>query len=272
MSKIKIGDKFERLTVIDLIPHKNGTNTAICECICGNVIKIAPYKLLEKSTKSCGCLARELNKGRYSKDLTGRRFGRLLVIKCVGKMNDTKTWLCKCDCGNETVVTSSALTQNHTRSCGCLHRDIVKKQGIKHSMSNTKFYKVYTNILQRCNNENNTEYHNYGGRGIKCEWTSFENFKKDMYQSYLEHIEKYGEKDTTIDRIDVNGNYTKENCKWATWEEQANNKRQNHYIRFNDEIMTVKQVSKFVNIPYQTMIDRLNNGKDIYGGKEVDNQ
>lgn len=95
----------------------------------------------------------------------------------------------------------------------------------KHGMSNTRIYNIWRAMGQRCKNPNNLQYKDYGGRGIKIEWTSFEDFYRDMYEDYLRHEKKHGFKNTTIDRIDNDGNYCKVNCRWATKAEQMMNTR-----------------------------------------------
>lgn len=104
-----------------------------------------------------------------------------------------------------------------------------KKVENYHGMSQTAFYKKWTSMTSRCNNPNTDGYVNYGGRGIKIEWKSFKEFKDDMYESYLKHVEEFGQKQTTIDRINNDGNYRKDNCRWATYSEQITNSR--HSLR-----------------------------------------
>ena len=131
----------------------------------------------------------------------------------------------------------------------------LNKNGYKHGMSKTRFYNIFIKISERCNNK---KYKNYNNKGIKNEWKSFENFKKDMYQSYLKHYNKFGEKQTTIDRIDNNKNYNKNNCRWATWKQQANNRKNNRLITYNNKTQTIIQWAEELNIKYSTLKSRMN--------------
>lgn len=129
--------------------------------------------------------------------------------------------------------------------------------------------RIWSNIKDRCSNENHKYYINYGGRGIKNKWKSFKEFKNDMYDSYYKHIKDYGEKNTTLERIDNDSDYCKENCRWATWIEQNNNRRNNHYIKYNNEIKTMTEWSRCLNIKYSRLSDRINKFK--YSGEEAIN-
>lgn len=161
-------------------------------------------------------------------DLTGKVFGRLRVIERAGSNRHGKvTWKCVCECGTSKIVIGSLLSNGTTKSCGCLRKEVTSKRTVTHGMRNTRFYGIWHAMKKRCNVESSINYEHYGGRGITvCErWLDFNNFKEDMYSSYESHVQMHGETQTTLDRIDVNEGYTKDNTRWATRITQNRNTR-----------------------------------------------
>lgn len=125
-----------------------------------------------------------------------------------------------------------------------------------HGMSNTRINRIWRRINDRVNNPNWPQFHLYGGRGIKLLWESFEDFRDDMYVSYLQHVKKHGENNTTIERKNVNGHYSFGNCRWATRIEQANNKRNNRTFTFNGKTKTLAQWIEFMGLKKSTVKQR----------------
>jgi hypothetical protein len=194
-------------------------------------------------------------------DLTGKKFGRLAVIQ---KENSEKgksvKWLCQCECGNFVSVQGGSLKAGKTKSCGCYNREVATKlckERSTHNLSRTPFYIAWLNMKARCENTNKKEYKHYGGRGIKvCDkWKNFEIFYEDMYSSYKRGL--------TLDRIDVNGNYCKENCRWITIQEQSNNKRSNIMFTIEEHTDNLKNLCTIYNINYYTAYGRLLKGLPI---------
>lgn len=143
-------------------------------------------------------------------DLSGRRFGRLLCVESESRIMSSKRrqvyWKCQCDCGNVAFVRPQQLKEGITVSCGCYNKERVSEPR-KHGMSNSPEYKIFKDIKRRCEEPNRKSYKNYGGRGIKCLWESFEQFYEEMgTRPSNKH---------TIERKNVDGDYCKENCIWT---------------------------------------------------------
>lgn len=164
---------------------------------------------------------------------------------------------CICSCGKEGIFVLESLKKGHTKSCGCLQPERAKELFTTHGMRETRFYAIWSNMKARCNNKGSTNFSNYGGRGIKCLWDSFEEFMDDMYESYELHVKEFGNKNTTIERENVNGNYCRKNCSWATKKEQSNNTRRNIFLEFNGEEHTIKEWAKIYKIIYSTLYSRI---------------
>lgn len=206
--------------------------------------------------------------GGKVKDLKGERFGRLIakkrIVKEVGKSKQRHSfWYCDCDCGEETLVRTCHLTSGNTKSCGCLNNEINKERVTTHGMSGTRFYNIWHHMKKRMLNKDHRAYKWYGGKGIKLhgKWEEFEGFYDDMYSSYKRHVEKYGEHETTIDRINNNKGYFPENCRWATREEQAENINRNaKKHKVNGEWLTIREISDKYDIKIPALRARLLRG------------
>jgi hypothetical protein len=166
--------------------------------------------------------------GRPFSDLSNFKTETMEVLFRKGSTPEGKArWLCKCFCGNQYEATGTHIRNGNGKHCGCLKGKNISNGAKTHKKSRTKEFKSWCSMKSRCLNKNNRGYKNYGARGIKvCErWVeSFSNFFEDMGLAPSPNH--------SIDRIDVNGNYEPSNCKWATWKEQASNRRNNIYIDF----------------------------------------
>lgn len=180
----------------------------------------------------------------------GDRFGRLTVVS-EGKLSGrNRYWNCICDCGNKKEICYSSLSRGSSKSCGCLNSEMARKRKTTHGKSGSLAYIVWTNMKARCLNKSHKSFHRYGGRGILVckEWMSFDNFFSDMGEP-LPFQE--------IDRIDNNGNYCKENCKWSTSQEQSENRITNRTFIHNGNEKTISQLSRESGINYFTLRARL---------------
>lgn len=192
-------------------------------------------------------------------DLAGKKFGRLTVERLAGKGKDGgMLWDCSCDCGGKKIARGKGLRYGFIKSCGCISSEIVISRNKTHGLSHDPEYNIYCGIKNRCYNKNHHTYKRYGGRGITmCDrWiNSYENFIADMGRRPVG--------DYSIDRIDNDGSYSPENCRWATRSEQGNNRSQNHRITFMGVDMTMKQWSEYTGINNTTLSSRLKCGWSI---------
>lgn len=193
-------------------------------------------------------------------NITGMKFGMLTVMERAGYTTDKSgkrcsLWLCKCDCGGTKVASQHTLVSGRVKSCGCLRARDYTLPTSMHGKSRTRIYHIYHGILNRCLYPKDQHYKDYGGRGIcVCEeWqgqNGFLNFYKwAMENGYTDEL--------SIDRIDVNGNYCPENCRWANATQQQNNKRYNHRYLVNGENLTARQIEEKYGINANTFMGRL---------------
>lgn len=248
---IPIGARFGRWEVIE-IPDDN--KFLFCRCDCGTEKNVHKSILRSGNSKSCGCLRREL---KFNKeDLTGQRFERLLVIEKDTSSDKTSiNWVCRCDCGM-IVVRIYHLKNGNTKSCGCYNRDLTIKRNIKNKKyedgdSGSKIYNSWSKMMARCYKKNK-DSKDYGDRGIKVceEWHDFLNFKEWSLKNGVKE-------DLSIDRIDVNGNYEPENCRWTDDVTQANNKRNNRRITIFGETKTLEEWSRVSGLGHKTITYRI---------------
>jgi hypothetical protein len=180
-------------------------------------------------------------------DLTGRRFGKLTVIERAETKYGKTRWLCKCDCGKYTITIAHRLLACQTRSCGCT-RDLK----IVHGMTKTRLHNEWSIMKRRCLNKNDSSFDRYGGRGIKIcdEW-------KNSFMNFMNWALDNGYNDNlSIERVDVNGDYCPENCKWITMKEQAKNKRNSIIIEHNGETKALVDWCQKYEFPYDKAAHR----------------
>ncbi|MEK4302424.1 hypothetical protein MKY30_23990 [Oceanobacillus sp. FSL W8-0428] len=196
-------------------------------------------------------------------DLTGDKYGRLTAMKLSYRDKRSNSfWICKCDCGNETVVRIGDLRSGNTTSCGCFREEQSNKALVErsttHGHTKTRLYTIWHGMKLRCYTKSNASYKYYGGRGISVcdEW-------KDDFASFRTWSLSNGYKEgLTIDRVDANGNYEPSNCRWINYKGQARNKRNNKIITYRGESKTISEWSEITNIKQSTISERVRLGWD----------
>jgi hypothetical protein len=242
---------------------KRGAIMYLCRCDCGTQREIVGYSLRRGDSTNCGC---KINKiGKEGKDLSGQNFTNWTVLRRNGKdIHGALLYECHCECGTVRDIAGYSLRNGDSKSCGCLQasKTSVRADGKTthwsptktHGMKGTPEYTAWAAMKGRCSNPNYENYPNYGGRGITVckEWDdSFEAFYADVGPRPEGH---------SLDRIDVNGNYEKNNVKWSCSEEQCNNRTNARYLTHDGRTQTIAQWSKETGVTYQTIHNRLERG------------
>lgn len=186
---------------------------------------------------------------RKRKDLSGNVYDKLTVLSYShsNKYNQSM-WLCKCDCGNTTVARSHSLTSGRLHSCGCYNVE----SHTKHNASETKEYYTWNRLKDRCLNTNNKDYVNYGGRGITIDQSWI-----DSFECFLQDVGKAPSEYYSLDRINNNKGYTKDNVRWATSTIQNNNKRNTKVITYMNKTKTLSEWAKELNVPRHRLYQRI---------------
>lgn len=257
MSKTSIfpGQRYGRLVVVSKNGKtKSGNIKWLCKCDCGNELVVAGGHLRDGNVRSCGCLRHEtICRGI---DYTGKKIGKLNVIKYAYSKDNNRYWECYCDCGNIVYLTSYQLKRN--KSCGCAVRESTIVRSTKHGYSkkgDNRLNNIHKKMIDRCDNPNCNMYQYYGAKGIKVckEWYDLKTFGDwAVTHGYR--------KDLTIDRINSKGNYEPSNCRWATIKEQANNKNNTVYVEIEGEKLTISQCADKYGINLGTVHSRYYRG------------
>lgn len=188
--------------------------------------------------------------------IPGQKFGRLTVLKRAENNPGQQgvRWLCQCECGNVKSIQAGKILNGQTKSCGCFQRERMVNMNRRHGMFGTRIYRIWTRMMTRCTNQKARNYADYGGRGIRvCErWKKFENFYADMIGTYRDGL--------SIDRIDPNGDYYPENCRWETATRQQRNRRITKILEFNGRRQSIADWADELAIPLGTLRERLRRG------------
>lgn len=190
-------------------------------------------------------------------DLTGQRFGRLIVLSRAedGHNRDgspIRRWLCKCDCGNTKIITRRELRKGDTKSCGCLERESKVKCNTTHGDSKTTLHRRWVAMRKRCRNPHDKSYPHYGGRGIKVcdEWQDYSTFKSwALSHGYSPEL--------SLDRIDVDGDYCPDNCRYVDMTTQARNRTNGIEVMYQGKTYTLPELAELTGIPYSTLYKKV---------------
>lgn len=229
-----------------------------CRCDCGNVVVASAWSIETGDRKSCGCQKRP-------ERIVGEKYGRLTVAKRVEDKyfpggSHQPQFECVCDCGNIVVTTAAHLRSGHTKSCGCYASSTISERNTTHGDSSSRLYWVWSNMKRRCDNQNSRDYKTYGGRGIRVcdEWNDYAKFQEWALNNGYSASAKRG--DCTIDRINVDGDYCPDNCRWISIADQEVNRTNNRRITIDGVTKVLSDWCRFYDIKPNTVQSRLRRG------------
>lgn len=250
------GQRFGKLKITGFHKISNGQKFWKALCDCGRESSCYQSDLINNRKACCGCTIPI--KEAY-RDLTGMKFGRLLVLnKAVRKARRNSVyWSCLCSCGNITEVQGHKIRTGRTKSCGCYKRET--KGAMTHGMSKTRQYQTWSSMKARCYNPNQQNYPYYGGRGIIVHESWINNFAK-----FWEDTKEGYSDDLSIDRINYDGNYEPGNTRWVTHDVQMNNMRRNLVFEWKGERMTFSEICRHEGVDYNRTTMRMNLGWSLY--------
>ena len=266
------GEKIGKLTVeecVKVVPSKHERSTWKCKCECGRVVYLKEATLLLRTTKDCGMCGE--HKSRHEAYPNGTKIGMLTIrgyIPSKTGMVEDEEYICDCDCGTKGVIRTflQLSGKDGCKNCGCVNVQKMKNLHDKtrrHGLSDTRIYDIYKGMMRRCYNPNEEMYYNYGGRGIYVcdEWKDQEDYKG--LKAFVEWAYKNGYNDTlSIDRINNDGPYCPDNCRWTTMVVQANNKRDSIQLTVGDTTYTYAQWEVASGINQNTIRRRCEKGYD----------
>ena len=233
--------KFYTITIKNMKANKWNNVNRVCK-VC--------WKQLDSHNQKIYCSKECYSKDKRPEDLTWKHFWKLTVL-CRSDKKWKKFYKCECCCWNIIDKDTYYLTK-YKDKCMCKNCLYNSKKTARW-LNWTRFWNIFYHIKRRCNDVNNKYY---WWKWIKCEWGNFIDFYNDMYESYKEHCEKYWEKDTSIDRKDNNKNYCKENCRWATYKIQSNNRKCSIRIEYNWGTYSIEEMQKILGISKDAMYSR----------------
>lgn len=249
------GRKYGKLTVLHKTPERDSAGGVMweCRCECGTIKLFSSNVLNSGKVKTCGCGQNKLE------DLTGKKFGRLTVIEAdkYEPSSHSTRWRCRCDCGKEKHILASCLKAGTVTSCGCYSSEQKSKRSKTHGYGGKdRLYRIWSGMKSRCYSLSDRNYRRYGARGIEVcqEWQS-------DFMAFRTWAVANGYRDgLSIDRIDNDGMYSPDNCRWADRKLQNNNRRTNVYITYKGETHTASQWAGITGIKESTLVMRKRNG------------